>query len=129
MILIVAVSLIRAKKKKKKKHKHKKKSGINAKASDKVRYPQKWPHSHLQYQHVNKHVKYDELTFHLFVAGEISIISEEGLSSTEKKGRLQLLQKIVYYYSTYEFKGLKAFYAAWLREIELGRKNWEDDQQ
>ena len=45
------------KKKKKKKHKHKKKSGIKAKASDKVRHPQKWPHAHLQYEHVNKQVK------------------------------------------------------------------------
>ena len=35
--------------KKKKKHKHKKRSGINAKASDKVRHPQKWTHSHLHY--------------------------------------------------------------------------------
>ena len=45
------------KKKKKKEHKHKKKSGIKAKASDKVRHPQKWPHVHLQYAHVNKQVK------------------------------------------------------------------------
>ena len=115
--------------KKKKKHKHKKKSGINAKASDKVRYPQKWPHAHLQYEHVNKQVKYDELDFKLFVAGELEIISEDSISSTERQGRLKLLKKIVYYYATYEFKGLKAFYAAWLREIELGKKTWADDSQ
>ena len=36
-------------------------------------------------------------------------------------------QKIVYYTGTYEFKGLKVFYAAWLREIELGKKTWLDD--
>lgn len=114
---------------KNKKHKHKKRSGINAKSSDKVRYPQKWPHSHLQYEYVNKQMKYDELSFQLFLAGEIAIISEEGISSIERSGRLSLLQKIVYYYSTYEFKGLKAFYAAWLREIELGKKTWEDDSQ
>ena len=116
-------------KKKKKKHKHKKKSGINAKASDKVRYPQKWPHAHLQYEHVNKQVKYDELDFKLFIAGELEIISEDGISSVERQGRLKLLKKIVYYYATYEFKGLKAFYAAWLREIELGKKTWADDSQ
>ena len=114
------------KKKKQKKHK-KKKSGINAKASDRVKNPQKWPHSHLQFEHVNKQVKFDELNFQLFVAGELEIISEKDLSSTEKSGRIALLKKLVYYYASYEFKGLKAFYAAWLREIELGKKTWSDD--
>ena len=115
-------------KKKKKKQKHKKKkSGINAKASDRVKNPQKWPHSHLQFEYVNKQVKYDELDFKLFVAGELEIISDPDLSSSERSGRLTLLKKIVYYYSTYEFKGLKAFYAGWVREIELGKKKWSDD--
>ena len=109
------------KKSKKKRCKHKKKSGINAKASDMFRHPQKWPHAHLQYEHVNKQVKFNDLDFKLFIAWELEIISEESLASPERKGRLRLLKKIVYYYSTYEFKGLKAFYAAWLREIELGK--------
>ena len=113
-------------KKKKKKHRTKK-SGINAKASDRVKHPQKWPHSHLQFEFVNKQVKYDELDFKLFVAGELEIISDPELSSSERLGRLTLLKKLVYYYSTYEFKGLKAFYAAWVREIELGKKSWSDD--
>lgn len=116
------------KKNKKKKHK-KKKSGISAQASDRVRYPQRWPHSHLQFEHVNKQVRFDELDFKLFVAGELEIISDSELTSSERTGRLNLLKKIVYYYSTYEFKGLKAFYAAWLREIELGKKKWSDDSQ
>ena len=53
--------------KKKQKHK-KKKSAVNAKASDRVRHPQKWPQSHLQFEYVNKQVKFDELDFKLFVA-------------------------------------------------------------
>ena len=78
-------------KKKKQKHKKKKKPGINAKASDRVRNPQKWPHSHLQFEYVNKQVKYDELDFKLFVAGELEIISDPELSSAERSGRLTLL--------------------------------------
>ena len=118
-------------KKKKKKHKSKKhkKSGINAKSSDKVKDPQRWPHAYLQYEFVNKQVKFDELDFKLFLAGEIFIISADDLSETERKGRLDLLKKIIYFSNTYEFKGLKAYYAAWLREIELGKKNWSDDPQ
>ena len=118
-------------KKKKKKHKSKKhkKSGINAKSSDKVKDPQRWPHANLQYEFVNKQVKFDELDFKLFLAGEISIIAADDLSESERKGRLDLLKKIIYYSNTYEFKGLKAFYAALLREIELKEKSWSDDPQ
>ena len=117
------------KSKKQKSKKHKKKSGISAKASDKVKTPQKWPHAHLQYEYVNKHVKFDELDFKLFIAGELEIISEEGISKAERSGRISMLKKIVYYSNTYDFKGLKSFYAAWLREIELGKKTWVDDPQ
>ena len=82
-------------KKKKKKHKSKKhkKLGINAKSSDKVKDPQQWPHAYLQYEFVNKQVKFDELDFKLFLAGEISIIAADDLSETERKGRLELLKK------------------------------------
>ena len=34
-----------------------------------------------------------------------------------------MLKKIEYYSSIYEFRGLKAFYTAWLRDIERGIKN------
>ena len=113
-------------KSKKKKKTHKKKSGISAKASDRVKFPQKWPHAHLQREYVSKHVKFEELDFKLFIAGELEIISEEGLPKAERIGRLNLLKKIVYYCSTYDFKGLREFYAAWLREIEQGHKSWLD---
>lgn len=63
----------------------------------------------------------------MFLAGEISIIAADDLCESERKGRLDLLKKIIYYSNTYEFKGLKAFYASWLREIELGKKKWSDD--
>ena len=67
----------------------------------------------------------------MFIAGEMEIISAEGFSDSEKKGRLNLLKKIVYYiYSIcMNLKGSKAFYAAWLREIELGKNSWSDDHQ
>lgn len=116
-------------KREKRKKRHKKRSGIKAKASDRVKFPQKWPHAHLQYVHVSKHVKFEDLDFKLFVAGELEIISEASLPKSERKGRLNLLKKIVYYIGTYDFKGLREFYAAWLREIELGHKTWLDNPQ
>lgn len=112
-----------------KKSKKKSKSGINTKASDKVKFPQKWSHSFLQYEHVNKSVSFENLDLKLFVAGELEIISDESLSKEERKGRVALLKKNVYYCNTYSFEGLKSFYAAWLRQIELGIKHWRDDSQ
>ena len=50
--------------------------------------PQKWPHAHLQYEHANKQVKSDELDFKLFIAGELEIILEDGITTIEKQGRL-----------------------------------------
>ena len=94
-----------------------------------MKNPQCWPHAHLQYEFVNKQVKFDEHDMRLFIAGETEIIAAEDLSKEEKKGRLNLLKNIVYYTNTYEFKGLKAFYEAWLRENELGKKSWSDDPQ
>ena len=94
---------------------------------DKVKSPQKWPHAYLQFEYVNKQVKFDELDYRMFIAGELEVISEADLSRTERNGKISLLKKIVYYSSTYDFKGLKAFYASWLREIELGKKTCSDD--
>ena len=86
-------------KKKKKDNKKKLKSGINAKASDRVKFPQRWPKAYLQFEFVNKQIKFDDLDFKQFVAGELEIMGEEDLSQTEKAGRLNLLKKIVYYSS------------------------------
>ena len=65
--------------KKQKKKSRSKKSGINAKASDRVKFPQSWPQAHLQYEYVNKQMTYDELDFKMFIGGELEIISSEGL--------------------------------------------------
>ena len=112
---------------KKKKKKKKVKSGINAKAADRVKHPQRWPQAYLQFEFVSKQLKYDDLDFKQFIAGELGIISEDDISEVEKQGRIDFLKKIVYYSAMYEFKGLKAYYAAFVRDIERGRKKWSDD--
>ena len=65
----------------------------------------------------------------MFITGELEIISSESLPKVERMSRLALLKKIIYYSNTYNFKGLKSFHAAWLRQIELGKKTWSDDSQ
>ncbi|CAG2202646.1 unnamed protein product [Mytilus edulis] len=114
-------------KKKNKRRKRKIKSGIQSKSSDKVNNQLLWPHSALQYEYVNESTSFKNLDIKLFTAGELEIITSQGISETEKSGILNLLKKITYYSNIYAWKGLLAFYAAWLRKIELGQKSWKDD--
>ena len=74
---ILIQKLIRRTKKMKKKKYHKKKSGIKAKSADKVKFPQRWPHAHLQYEYVNKQVSFQDLGFKMFTCGELEIFSVE----------------------------------------------------
>jgi hypothetical protein len=112
-------------KKHRKSKKHK--SGITAKASDRVKAPQIWPHSTLQVTHVSKAVTFEDLSFSMFVAGETEILSNHVSSEIEMVGRLSMLRQIAYYKDTYDWKSLLDLYAAWLRQIELGQRKWLDD--
>ena len=104
-----------------------KKSGISAKASDFVSRPQMYPHSHLRFEFVNNSIEFDKLDLNLFVAGELEIISQVSISSTEKFARLELLKRLMYLNNAFEFSVIKSLYAAILREIELGYRKWGDD--
>ena len=67
----------------------------------------------MQYKHVKKHVKFKEFNFKLLVASELEILSVEDLSTEEKTRTSKVTYKDIY-----EFEGFKAYYAAWLRDIE-----------
>jgi hypothetical protein len=117
-------------KKKKLVNKHKKsckKSGIVQKSSDKIRYKQRYPHSQLRYEFVSHDISFQNLDLNLFVAGELEIISDPKTKGSEQTGRLALLKRIMYLNTSHDFKLLKSYYAAVLREIELGSKSWNDD--
>ena len=113
------------KKKKSKKSSKKKKSGLVRKSTDKVKNPQSFPHNYLQFEYVSKELKFKQLTFKQFVAGELEIIANFCKDKAEKEGRLKLLQKIAYFSSVYQWSAILDFYAAWLRQIEIGKKNME----
>jgi hypothetical protein len=115
-----------AKAKKHRKYK-KRKSGITAKASDRVKAPQVWPHSTLQVTHISKAVTFENLTFSMFVAGESEILSSLSKTDEEMSGRLSMLRQIAYYKDTYSWQSLLDLYAAWLRQIELCQRKWLDD--
>jgi len=105
------------------------KSGIAIKSQDKVKCAQRYPHTYLRYEFVSKNISFEDLELNLFIAGELEIISDSQTNRTERKGRLELLKRILYLSLSYEFEGLKCYYAAVLREIELGKKKWSDEFQ
>ncbi len=109
----------------------KKKSGLTAKSTDEVKFPQSYPHCFLSYEYVADKKKFEDLDFRQLVAGELEVIQGNGsiktVSSVERKGRLALLTKIVYYYNGSNIKPLLDFYANWVGRIELGHNSWADD--
>ena len=54
----------------------------------------------------------------LFCAGELEIIGNAKIKEVERSGRINLLKKIMYLNTSYDFKTLKSYYAACLNEIE-----------
>ena len=44
-----------------------------------------WPQSKLQYEYAGSNVKFDELQFNLFVAGELEIISNKKIDEIENR--------------------------------------------
>ena len=70
---------------------------------------------------MSSNLSFDKLDLNMFVAGELEIISDQKTREVERMCRLNLLKKIMYLSSSYEFTVLKSLYAACLREIELGK--------
>ena len=60
---------------------------MSKKASDIVKYPQIWPHSVLQFEFVSQNIQFKDISFKMFVAGELEILTSK-ISKREFKGRI-----------------------------------------
>ena len=100
---------------------------MTAKASESIKNRQRFPHAHLRFDFASTNMSFDKLDFNLFVAGELEIISDIKTGNLERKGRLELLKKLMYLSNSYEFTIVKSLYAAVLREVELGHLDWGED--
>lgn len=103
-----------------------KKSGLYKKASDEVLTPQKWSHLSLKFEYSGKDMRFSDLTLPTFVAGELEII-KVCEDEKEKTARIAFLNTLMYYSVSRDFKDIRKWYAAWVREIESGNKVWGDD--
>ena len=118
----------RSKKRGKKKEKSgKRKSGKSKRLTSSVKFPQKWPHSHLSLHFVNRNKKYEELTIAEFCAGFSTII--ENCSEQKRMHRLAHLRELMYLATRYQWRCVLNYHAACLLEIERGHLRWGDSFQ
>ena len=114
------------KRKEKSADKKKKKSGKESKLTSYVKFPQKWPHSHLKHHFVAKDKKYDELSLAEFCAGYSSILRK---CKSSKKARIEHLEELMYHATTKPWRHVLNYHAACLLEIERGNLKWGDNFQ
>ena len=90
--------------------------------------PQRCPHTHLRNEFAAVNVRFRDLSLRLFVAGEIEIISQT-VDAVERRGRENMLRRIMYHAGKYDWRFILDFYAAVIKSIEYGEKSWGDSFQ
>ena len=103
------------------------KSGIDIKVTDRVVYPQRWPHHEVLNESVSSEIKYKDLTLRLLTLGELEIITSDDISDKEKSARLRLLKTLLYHAGNFNWASVLDFFAAVLQKIEMGKADWSDD--
>lgn len=105
------------------------KSGLSKAATDKVKFPQAWPHLALNYEFgiATRKATFFDLDLRAFTAGELEIIQGVPAHSQEQAGRTDLLQKLLYLSGAYDWSIILNVYAAVVGRIERGLQNWGND--
>jgi len=99
-------------------------SGRDDRVRDSVKHKLIWPHTRLEYTYANVDIAYGRLDPALLVAGEIGVILTAG--PEERKGRLKLLQRMMYHSRDYTWNATRNFHEAILLEIERGVREWSN---
>jgi len=99
-------------------------SGVLAKATDMVKFPQDWPHSALQSDRVGGSYSFHELDWKLFCSGELELISRALISDIERDGRTELMKQLMYYSSVYDWQTILKLYTEVVSKIEKGLLTW-----
>ena len=67
---------------------------------------------------------FDSLPFNLLVAGEIELITREGIEEDEKEARLAVLKTIAYHKLYLQDNDLRDGYDKMMKKIERGQQQW-----
>ena len=102
------------------------KSGITAKPDESgIKCVVQFAHEKLNPVHVKTRV-FKELPFHFLVAGEVELLLQEAMSSTERVARLHFLRMLCYHREYLDIVDLRDQYDTTLKNIERGSHTWSD---
>lgn len=105
--------------------KRKLQSGLELKSSHKVRTEVEWAQHNLGREFEANPISIGQMKFEHYVLGEINIIAEcRNVVEVEK--RVSMLAKITYWRLKYDWPLARNIYVAALRDVEVGRRSWED---
>ena len=104
-------------------------SGLRDTELDTVVRHMKCPQAHLGMKYSSVPLKFEQLDLRLFVAGELNIIcAENQYMIPEHRGRLSLLQDIVYSAGHYEWSAVSNYYGQIIHELEAEVRQWGDSR-
>ena len=86
----------------------------------------KFAHEKLDSKHVQEKV-FDKLSFNLLIAGELEIISMEGISDLERRARTNIAKTLCYHKKYLGDHDLRSGYDDILKQVEQGVLHWSDD--
>ena len=99
-------------------------SGMLARSTDTVRYPQDWPHIALKSDRIGGAYSFHDLDAKSFMTGELELVTRSFISETEHDGRLQLLKQLMHLSRVYEWATILKLYTEVLSDIEIGLLTW-----
>ena len=99
-------------------------SGMVAKPTDTVIFPQNWPHITLKCDRVGGSYTFQELDWRQFVTGELELLSSYRISPDEHEGRIRLLKQLMQLSQAYEWQVIMKLYTEVVSQIEQGLIVW-----
>ena len=99
-------------------------SGILAKSTDTVLYPQEWPHVAIHCDKIGENYSFHELDVRLFVTGELELIARYDITPGEHEGRLRLLRQLMYLSKVHDWGVILRLYSEVVMNIERGLLTW-----
>jgi len=99
-------------------------SGMVAKPTDTVIFPQNWPHITLKCDRAGGAYTFQELDWKQFVTGELELLSSYRISPDEHEGRIRLLKQLMQLSQAYEWQAIKMLYTEVVSQIEQGLIVW-----
>ena len=83
-----------------------------------------WAHEEIVEDIGGREIRFNDLTFRQYVAGELEIITESSISEIEREARLRLMKKMAYLLGGYDWRQIREIYGYIATRIERGLLKW-----